>query len=194
MGGTAACILAAVVVLIVLIVAVLAYRRGRRESIPFMPGDPATPKLRSAVLMLRGDLACIAHVADSIEQRGFKLDAANATSGPAAEAHQSLSGARRGMAEIVSGVKSLRATLETMPPTYHNVLGLYRGLRDGDQALWDAAKSLDAAGARMGELVGRDAPQGGELAAAGRQLRQMASCLYSLVRSTHLLGDALGLE
>jgi hypothetical protein len=213
MNSTTSCILAVVIVLIVLIVAVSVHRRysksGGKSS--FMPGDAATPKLREAVALLSGDLNCISRVADSVNGRGKKIEATfgSIDMGPAFnEARLSLTGARQGMGEIVHSVKRLKSTVNTMTPTYQNVLGLYRGLRDSDKALWEAAKALDLAGDRMQDLVSStggspDHTNTGqpatyvlhqELGSAASQLRQMSSCFYSLVRSVHYLGSALQLE
>jgi hypothetical protein len=209
---TTSCILAAVVVLIVLVVAVLVVGRrrgpaGGRKGV-FMPGDAATPKLREAVTLLGGDLACISRVADSVESGARRIERAYGSVDMGAafnEARLSLTGARQGMVEIVRVVKRLRSTVGRMTPTYQNVLGLYSGLRDSDQPLWAAAKALDVAGERMQSLVSStdDHDHTGQvhvyalkeaLGGAATQLRQMSSCLYSLVRTIHYLGNALQLE
>lgn len=208
MKATTPCILAVVIVLIVLIIAVIVHhysKSGGKSS--FMPGDAATPKLREAVAMLSGDLKCISRAADLVHDRGEKIETAfgSTDTGPAFnEARFSLAGARQGMDEIVHSVKRLETTVTTMTPAYQNVLGLYRGLRDSDRALWDAAKALDLAGDRMRALVSSaddhtDSVLPGlalhqELGTAATQLRQMSSCFYSLVRSVHYLGSALQLE
>lgn len=119
-----------------------------------------------------------------------------------ADARARLVEARGGVRGIVESVRRLRATLDAMPPTYQNALGLYRGLRDGDLALQSAAAGLGAAGARMLTRVGEapededaaEAAEAAELRAAAFQLGQMKACFASLVRSVHLLGDALQLE
>ena len=210
MNSTSSCILAVVIVLAVLIIAVCVYlhysKSGGKSS--FMPGDAATPKLREAVALLSGDLNCISRVADSVNGRGKKIESIFGSTDmePAFnEARLSLTGARQGMAEIVKSVKRLKTTLDSMTPTYQNVLGLYRGLRDSDKALWEAAKALDLAGARMQDLVSStdDHTNTGqpatyvlhqELGSAASQLRQMSSCFYGLVRSVHYLGSSLQLE
>jgi hypothetical protein len=199
MCSTKSCVLAAVIVLVVLIIAANVYSK-RPKGPPsdgggFMPGGAATPKLREAVALLSGDLSNICQVADSVEGRGKKIEGDAGASDAAGEARNSLMGARRGMAEIVKNVKQLRATVGTMTPTYQNVLGLYRGLRDSDKQLWETAKALDLAGDRLQSLVGSSVdPLHQELGSAGAQLRQISSCLYSLVRSIHYLGGALQLE
>jgi len=197
MSSTTSCIVAAVIVLIVLIIAAYVHhhysKSGDKGS--FMPGDAATPKLREAVALLSGDLSCICRVADSVEGRGKKIEGAVGESDAASEARSSLMGARQGMSEIVKSVKQLRTTVSSMTPTYQNVLGLYRGLRDSDKQLWETAKALDLAGDRLQSLVENSSdPLHQELGSAGAQLRQISSCLCSLVRSVHYLGGALQLE
>lgn len=210
MNSTTSCILAVVVVLVVLIVAVRAHRHYSKSGgqSAFMPGDAATPQLREALALLSGDLNSISRVADSVNGRGKKIEEifGSLNMGPAFnEARLSLTGARQGMGEIVHSVKRLKSTVNSMTPTYQNVLGLYRGLRDSDKALWKAAKALDLAGVRLLDLVSStdDLSNTGqpttymlrqELGSAASQLRQMSSCFYSLVRSVHYLGSALQLE
>lgn len=205
MNSATSCIFAAVIVLIVLVIAVSVHRHYSRSGgkSTFMPGDAATPRLREAVALLSGDLNCISRVADSVNGRGRRIEGAygSVDMGPGLnEARLSLTGARRGMSEIVGSIKRLKTTLNSMTPTYQNVLGLYRGLRDSDKALWEAAKALDLAGDRMQGLVSSsdDHTNTGEvhqeLGSAATQLRQMSSCFYSLVRSVHFLGSSLQLE
>ena len=210
MSTTESCIFAAIIVLIVVIIGFLVHRYyvGGDNKGSFMPGDPATPKLRDAVVLIGGDLSCISRVADSVNGRGQKIENnyGSVDMGSAYnEARLSLTGTRQGMAEIVNSVKRLRSTVKNMTPTYQNVLGLYRGLRDSDQALWEAAKALDLAGERMQNLVSSTDDHvhtaqlhiyqlKQELGTAATQLRQMSSCFYGLVRSIHYLGSALQLE
>lgn len=212
MSTADSCIVAAIVVLIVVIIAVIIRRRhwkskdGNTDA--FMPGDAATPKLREAVSLIGGDLLCISKVADSLESRGAQIESAygSVDMGPAYnEARLSLVGAKEGMAEIVKCIKRLQKSTSTMTPTYENALSVYRGLQDSDKALWGAAQSLDHAGKRMQDLVSSTDDHTHtaqvhfyalkqELAAAAAQMRQMATCFYSLVRSVHYLGSSLQLE
>jgi hypothetical protein len=207
-----------VIVLVFLIIAVSVHhyytKSSRRQGWRgFMTGDPAAPKLREAVALLSGDLNCISRVADSVNGRGKKIEEilGSVSMGPAfKEAHLSLTRACQGMGNIVHGVKRLKSVVNSMNPSYQNVLGLYRGLRDSDKALWAAAEALDLAGNRMQDLVsstgGSHDPNMGqpatdtmhllhqELDSAASQLRQMSSCFYSLGRSVHYLGSSLQLE
>lgn len=212
MSTTESCILAAIIVLIVLAVAFFihrSYMKSRPASKgSFMPGDPATPKLREAVALLSGDLSCICRTFDSVQDRARQIESAYGAvdMGPAFnEARLSLTAARRGMDEIASGAKRLRARVGAMAPTYQNVLGLYQGLRDSDKGFWAAAQALDAAGERMQNLVSSTDDHTNtaqphvlelktDLGSAATQLRQVSTCLYSLVRTVHYLGSALQLE
>ncbi len=196
-----ACVLAAAVIVLVLIVVVLV-RRGRRGE-GYMPGDPATPKLREAVGLLAQDLACITQTADAVGRQEKKIAAAGAgapAGAPIAEARATLAAARLGAAAIVEGARRLEARLRATPPTYQNVLGLYQGLRDSDAAYWRAAEALDLAAVRMQGLVALEAAPGdarqlaGEIDVAARQLRGISTCVYGFVRSVHYLGGALMLE
>lgn len=208
-NATTASILAIVVVLALLLsILVVAVVRRYDARDGFMPGDAATPKLREAVALIYKDLSCICQAAGGVEQRGAKIEAvvgAGSTAGSnagsnagstaiSAEARATLSNARQGIKGIVSNVERLRATVETMTPTYQNVLGLYQGLRDSDQQLWATAQALDRAGARLVSSPAMERAGNLELQAAGEQLRQISTCLYSLVRSVHYLGNALLLE
>jgi hypothetical protein len=199
MGGGTYVVIALLIVLVIAAAVALA-RRGR-AGCAFMPGDPAPPKLQSAIYMIGGDLDCIARLADEIEERGEGMEARLAPGGEAAaEAAQSLAGARQAITEIRFSVKRLRATVGTMTPTYLNVLGLYRGLRDGDAAFWGAAANLEAAGGRMAALSSGAAPAAlssatrQELRATGARLDQLSTCLHNLSRTVHHLGGALELE
>ncbi len=200
MSGPTYAVIALLVVLAIIAVAAWLLRR-KGEGSGFMPGDPAPPKLRSAVYMIGGDLDCIARLADAIEERGGGMEARLAPGeGAVAEAAQSLAGARQAITEIRFSVNRLRATIGTMTPTYFNILGLYRGLRDSDTAFWEAAMDLEAAGRRMAALSSSAAPVAlspsvrEDLRAAGGQLGRLSSCLYNLSRSVHYLGETLDLE
>ena len=192
---TIAYLLAAVIVLLIIAVAVIYRRRERREK--FMPDDPTTPKLRQAVKFIGGDLDCIANTALAVKVKEEEIESGTESAYP--DAIQVLEGAQLGMAEIVRSVERLRGTIRTMTPTYQNALGLYRGLRDSDRALWAAAKSLDNAGVQINKIISDTGMQESGtdhalLVAAAGQLHQISTCLYSLVRSVHYLGGALQLE
>ncbi len=197
-GSVYAVIALLVVLTIIAVAAWLLRRRGGGGS--FMPGDPAPRKLQSAVYMIGGDLDCIARLTDAIEERGGGMETQQAPGGAAAEAAQCLAGARQAITEIRFSVKRLRLTVGTMTPTYLNVLGLYRGLRDCDAAFGDAATDLEAAGQRMAALSAGAAPAAlapparQELRAAGARLHQLSTCLRNLGRTVHHLGAALDLE
>ena len=212
MGTTIACLLAIVIVLVVLIVAVLATRANKKRAAKqksaaqsregFMPGDAATPKLRVSVGQIGGTLARITHLADSIEKNGDVIkEAAPSTGGALDEANQSLAQTQSGMSEIVYSVRRLQTTLETMTPTYQNVLGLYRGLRDSDKYLLEAAKSLGAAGDKTADEVSlagdqAETAQGlkDRLAESATELKDMSRQIRILVRQIHVLGADLQLE
>lgn len=211
MSTADSCIVAAIVVLIVVIIATLIRRLRKSRDAgadSFMPGDAATPKLREAVSLIGGDLLCISKVADSLEGCAARIESSygSVDMGPAYnEARLNLMGAQEGMTEVVKSIKRLQESTSTMTPTYENALSVYRGLQDSDKTLWGAAQSLDHAGKRMQDLVSStddhsytaqphfyDLKQ--ELGAAAMQMRQMATCFYSLVRSVHYLGSSLQLE
>lgn len=192
--------LAIIAVLVMIIAAAMAFRRRRRsaEQDDFMPGDPATPKIREAVAIVSENLSIISQVADSLEGRVLRIEGSG-SGADFGEARQILSGARQGMGEVVRSIKRLRGAVETMTPTYQNALGLYLGLRDSDRALWETAKALSLAENRVRELVDSSDAEGpadlkGDLGAAATLLYQMSSCLYNLVRSVHYLGVSLQLE
>lgn len=193
---TLAYLLAAVIVLLIIAVAVIYRRRENREK--FMPDDPTTPKLRQAVKFVGGDLDCIANTARAVKVKEEEIE--SSAGSPYPEAVQVLEGAQAGISEIVNSVERLRGAIRTMTPTYQNALGLYRGLRDSDRALWAAAKSLDAAGKQIDQIISDTGmsddpgPDHALLVMAAGQLRQISTCLYSLVRSVHYLGGALQLE
>jgi hypothetical protein len=208
MNTTYACLLAALAVLIILIV--LAYERkwfGRGRD-NFMPGDPATPKLREGVALVGGDLTCIVETARGIEalSASIEQDYGPIDMGPAYnEARLIMTGAQKGMAHVVASAKTLRASVKAMTPTYQNALSVYQGLRDSDAALWRSAQALDDAGKKIQDLVSStdDHDHVGQphvhelkmqLGRAALLLRQVSTCLYGLVRSVHYLGDSLQLE
>ena len=186
-----------VVSAIILAVAAWVFRRGG-ERCRFMPGDPAPPKLRSAIYMVGADLDCIARLAKELEALGGEAGVRLAPEeGAAAGAIQCLAGAGPAVAEIRFSVGRLRLTIGAMAPTYLNVLALYRGLRDGDRAFGAAAADLEAAGARMAALSSGAAlslPAQRELRAVGARLGRLSTCLRALCRSIHHLGAALDLE
>ncbi|GFR89075.1 hypothetical protein ElyMa_002534100 [Elysia marginata] len=221
MDSTAVCTFATIIVVIVLIVAKHALfhylqTSGTQRENKFIP-KRATSLLQEAVALLSGDLNSISRIADTVNERGKRIEKAygeaNLRGSVGAElglreVRLSFAGARRGMSEIVGTIKRLKATLNTMPLTYQNVLGLYRGLRDSDKAFWEAANIFDTVGSRMHSLILADAAPTHsknvdqvytqalrqELDSAAAQLHQMSTSFYSLVRSIHFLGSALQLE
>ena len=201
----------AVLLLLVIIVAGCVYRffsasRGPRGN-GFMPGDAATPKLREAVALVGSNLTCVARIANMLQGRGQKIEGYEfADLGSAYnEARLSLDRAQNCLSKTLGGVKTLNSALGKMAPTYQNVFELYRSLRDSDASFWGAAEDLDAVGSRIQNLVsstdghtytGRQHMNEfkRDLGSAAIQIRQVSTCLYDLVRSIHILGNALLLE
>ena len=202
---------AAVLLLLVIIVAACVYRffslRAEPRGDGFMPGDAATPKLREAVALVGSNLTCISRIANTIQGRGQKIEGYGLVDLGSAfnEARLSLDRAQTCLSRIVGGVKSFNSTLSKMAPTYQNVLGLYRNLRDSDASFWGAAEDLDVVGSQIQSLVSSTDGHTHtghqymnefkrDLGSAAIQIRQVSTCLYNLVRSIHILGNALLLE
>ena len=204
-------ILAVVIILVILIITYIAYGRRSTEKKTrdrFMPGDAATPKIRSAVGSLGKDLACVSAHAGQVKMIGDRVERTYGSVhlGAALDtARTKLVSGCQGMCGITQSIGRLGKTLEIMTPTYQNALGLYKGLRNSDTTLREVAETLGTAGEQMQELVAstddhdhtaqaHTAAAKNEIAMAAVQLRQVSCCLYSLVRSVSLLGNALQLE
>lgn len=127
----------------------------------FMPTDGATPQLRSRMGDVARDLGCVTNLSGQV-----------LAAGPP----------DLGLSKLSMSVATLQDRVQTAPPTYGNILALYRGLRASRQALVRAAARLEE-----GEKRGT----GGDLVAARFRL---AECLRRLARDVRLLGVELKLE
>jgi len=177
-------VLAALVVLIIVAIFAWALLRPRKGE-PFMPGDPATPKLRGIVGELERDLACVA------TRCGEIVGEVAARRGDSA-----LSAADRKLADAISAsaadtagsTGALLTKIQVMTPTYSNVLAVYNGLRDSDRVFWASASTFEKIAGTISESAT------GVLVTCSTGLRQVARCCYSLVRNVHYLGSSLGME
>jgi hypothetical protein len=187
MEGTLPGAVAAVAVLALLLGAFLL--RPRAATGAFMPGDPASAKLRSNVFAIGRDLDTISRLASRLKlgpPRAFPP----ITLPPAAaqqEAEALLLAAQCWLRSLLSAVERLRATVSTIPPTYSNVLGLYEGLEGSDRALEITAQALQTIAARVDQLT----PGAG---GASALLRELGRAVRVLLRDVHALGAALDLE
>ena len=201
--------LAVIAVLVIIVIGLWALsRKPARKKNAFMPGDPASPLVRDAIARIEQELEEISNISDNVGRIEAEIKAAYDTTdmGPAFnEARLVLAGAQRGLEDIAASIKSLKIALDTMPPTYQNALGLYKGLRDGDKALLLSARALDANGERMMNLItsieDHDESAQSQVEVLNRalrteatQLHQLSMRFYDLLRSVHALGRALDLE
>lgn len=164
MTGAAELTLALLAVLALLCLAV-GYAVSRHNRAPprsgFLPSDGATPQLRDHMAMIAKDLGCVATLTSRLAAAG--------RSDP-------------GLAEVQRSVLALQRRLGATPPTYANVVALYRGLNDTSASVASAAAALEEGGKKG---------LGGPEDAARHRL---AACLRSLHRQVHQLGASLDLE
>lgn len=164
MTGAAELTLALLAVLALLCLAVGYFvsrrSRGHRPS-GFSPSDGATPQLRDHTRMLSEDLGCVATLTSRLAAAG--------RSDP-------------GLAEVQRSVLALQHRLRVTPPTYANVLALYRGLNDTSASVASAAAALEEGG-KKGLGGPEDAVR-----------HRLATCLRSLRKRVHRLGASLDLE
>ena len=200
MNSTEICVLAALAVLIVIIGVVLLYQRTGGKK-PEYSSNKAASGLQESLTLLRGDLACINTIATRIERRGQTelrrgpdSHAGTPPNTGAFTVRQKLEGARRGMGPIIDSLRRFQPSINSMPPTHSNILGLYRGLRDSDSAFRETAKALNDIGESMSGSATQPDRVDSSFNLVGGDLKQLSACLYSLTRSVHQIGANLGLE
>ncbi len=198
-----AVVLATAIVLIVLVVVFLS--RGREN---FLAGDPATPKLRETTGTLSATLDRISREAAFLDAASRQIDAEFGVvdMGPAFnESRLELEAVAASTQPAVASITNFAGIMRTAPQTYANSLGVYRGLRAGDNGLLAVAASL--AGVSNDIMLRLQATEGHDqsdqygnsklralLQAASIHMKQLAIEIRGLVRDTHRLGSSLLLE
>ena len=188
METKASVVLAILVVLILIIVAVFMYKKYRGHRDQFMPGDPATPKLREAASLIQGNLQCILQTRDHIRSCAVRADLTG-------EDQRLLSAAKHGAELISENISPLYEKISHMVPTYENVLAIYQGLCDSDQSIWTNADAFNDASKQLTASISHQKSYENQisLSVCARQLQNIAKCCYSLCRSINYLGASLGL-
>lgn len=200
---TAGCVVAVVIVLALILVVALwraSSSSGGREG--FLSSDHANFKIIDRVNSLAADLNCVQRLSVRIHQDTEKVKLHGADGDPQSPNGRiisQLAGAGEAMKHTTIAVTALNDSLSRSPPTYASALRLYHNLGGSDRPIMASADYLDRTANEINQTLMRNEWHGGDRVPAAAQeacagLKQMASCMRSLLHSTHYLGAALGVE